>query len=207
VIASAKPAFLAGADLKDLATAYDRGITLIEAMEWSQSLSRVYRALETCGKPVAAAISGVALGGGYELALACHYRVLEDGPKAGVGLPEVKVGLLPGAGGTQRLPRLIGIAKALPLLLEGTQVKPVRALELGMVDAIAPAAELVEHARRFVLGAASAEQPWDRKGFKVPGGTGATSPATVQALAAGTALTARATQHNYPAPLAILSAV
>ncbi|MDH3400426.1 MAG: enoyl-CoA hydratase-related protein, partial [Chromatiales bacterium] len=103
VIVSGKNSFIAGADLKDLVTAYDRGATLKQCYDWSQELSGAYRKLETCGKPVAVAINGVALGGGLELCLACHYRVLSDHPKAKVGLPEVQVGLLPGAGGTQRL--------------------------------------------------------------------------------------------------------
>jgi 3-hydroxyacyl-CoA dehydrogenase / enoyl-CoA hydratase / 3-hydroxybutyryl-CoA epimerase len=104
---------MAGADIKDMVGAFDRGITPHEASEFSLTLSKLFRRLETCGKPLAAAINGVALGGGFELALACHYRVIEDGPKAGVGLPEVTIGLLPGAGGTQRVPRLIGIPEAL----------------------------------------------------------------------------------------------
>jgi 3-hydroxyacyl-CoA dehydrogenase / enoyl-CoA hydratase / 3-hydroxybutyryl-CoA epimerase len=207
VITSARSAFMAGADLKDLVTAYDRGVSAVEAYQWSQDLSNLYRRLETCGKPVAAAIQGVALGGGFELVLACHHRVLESSPKAGVGLPEVKVGLLPGAGGTQRLPRMIGITKALPLIVEGTQLKPEKALELGLVDEIAPAAELVTRAKQWILASGVAEQPWDRKGFRLPGGTGSTSPGTVQTFLAGIALTERATQRNYPAPLAILSAV
>ena len=207
VITSAKSAFLAGADLKELVSAYDRGITKVEARNWSRAYSGTLRALETCGKPLAAAIPGVALGGGYELALACHYRVLEDGPRAAVGLPEVKVGLLPAAGGTQRLTRMIGIKSALPLLLEGTQVASEEALRLGLVDEIAPRDELVARAKRWILERGSAEQPWDRKDFRIPGGSASMSPAAVQAMTAGIALTARQTQRNYPAPLAILSCV
>lgn len=207
VVTSAKPAFMAGADLKDLAGAYERGITRTEAAEWSRAYSRILRGIETCGKPVAAAIPGIALGGGYELALACHYRVLDDGPKAGVGLPEVKVGLLPAGGGTQRLSRMIGVKAALPLLLEGTQLRPAQALELGLVDELGPAAEIVERAKSWIREHGIAQQPWDRKDFRMPGGPTSMSPGPVQALTAGTALTARATQRNYPAPLAILSCV
>ena len=97
-------------------------------------LSKLLRRLETCGKPVAAAINGLALGGGLEIALACHYRVLAEGSAAKVGLPEVLVGLLPGAGGTQRLPRLIGIEAALRIMLEGKPVAPAEALKLGIVN-------------------------------------------------------------------------
>jgi 3-hydroxyacyl-CoA dehydrogenase / enoyl-CoA hydratase / 3-hydroxybutyryl-CoA epimerase len=199
--------FIAGADLKELVTAYDRGITAREGASWSQSLSRIYRRLETCGKPVAAAINGLALGGGLELTLACHYRVLADDPKAVVGTPEVTVGLLPGAGGTQRLPRLIGVEKSLPLLTRGTHVRPPEALQLGIVHALAPAREVVEAARRWLGATPDPQAPWDKKGFRVPGGAGIMSPGANLAFMTGTALTAKATQHNYPAPIAILSCV
>ena len=134
ILTSGKPgAFVAGADLKDLVTAFDRGIDAVEASKASTEISALFRRLETSGKPYAAAINGLALGGGLELCLACHYRVLADDAKTVIGLPEVQVGLLPGAGGTQRLPRLIGIPNALPLLLQGKQVKPAEALKLGIV--------------------------------------------------------------------------
>jgi len=208
IITSGKPgAFVAGADLKDLVTAYDRGITKVQATDFSRNLSSLYRRLETCGKPVAAAINGLALGGGLELCLACHYRVLSDDPKAVVGLPEVKVGLLPGAGGTQRLSRLIGIPSALPLMLEGRSLKPAEALKAGVVDAIAPAAQLIDIARQWLLGTPDAVQPWDQKGFRIPGGTGPLAPHANQTFVAGTALTSGSTSGNYPAPLAILSCV
>ncbi len=207
VIVSGKNSFIAGADLKDLVTAYDRGATLKQCYDWSQELSGAYRKLETCGKPVAVAINGVALGGGLELCLACHYRVLSDHPKAKVGLPEVQVGLLPGAGGTQRLPRLIGIREALPLMLEGRHVAPEKALKLGIVHEIAPVEELEARARKWVLESGDAEAPWDKKGFKVPGGAGGMHPAAVQTFIIGNALMAKNSQHNYPAALNIMSSV
>jgi len=207
IVASAKSSFMAGADIKDMASMFERGITAAEATQFSANLNRIFRRLETCGKPFAAAINGVALGAGFELALACHYRVLADEPKAGVGFPEVKIGLLPGAGGTQRLPRLIGVAEALRVMTEGTQLGPADALRLGVVHEIAPATEIVERARRWSLGSPDAIQPWDRKGFRVPGGAGMSTPAAAQAFMAGTSLTARATMRNYPAPLAILTVV
>ena len=207
VIVSGKNSFIAGADLKDLVTAHDRGATLKQCYDWSQELSGAYRKLETCGKPVAVAINGVALGGGLELCLACHYRVLSDHPKAKVGLPEVQVGLLPGAGGTQRLPRLIGIREALPLMLEGRHVAPEKALKLGIVHEIAPVEELEARARKWVLESGDAEAPWDKKGFKVPGGAGGMHPAAVQTFIIGNALMAKNSQHNYPAALGIMSSV
>ena len=207
VITSAKSAFMAGADLKDLVTAFDHGLTVEEGYEQSQALSQVFRQLETCGKPVAAAINGVALGGGLELCLACHYRVLSDDPKARVGLPEVTIGLLPGSGGTQRLPRLIGIREALPLMLEGRQLTPDKALKLGIVHAIAPVDQLVERARRWVLDDSDPEAPWDKKGFRIPGGAGAMHPKSIETFMVGTSLLAGQAFHNYPAPKAIMSAV
>jgi 3-hydroxyacyl-CoA dehydrogenase / enoyl-CoA hydratase / 3-hydroxybutyryl-CoA epimerase len=208
IITSGKPgAFVAGADLKDLVTAFDKGIDAVEAAKSSFELSALFRRIETCGKPFAAAINGLALGGGLELCLGCHYRVLADDPKAVVGLPEVQVGLLPGAGGTQRLPRLIGIMGALPLLLQGKHVKPAEALKLGIVHAIAPATEVVAKAREWLLGSPSAEQPWDSKKFRVPGGAGPLAAHAMQSFGAGNALTLANTQGNYPAPQAIMSCV
>jgi 3-hydroxyacyl-CoA dehydrogenase/enoyl-CoA hydratase/3-hydroxybutyryl-CoA epimerase len=207
VVCSAKSSFMAGADIKDMVGAFDRGITAKEASGFSWTLHQLFRRMETCGKPLAAAINGVALGGGLELALACHYRVIEDGAKAGVGLPEVTIGLLPGAGGTQRVPRLIGIPAALRLITEGKQLAPADALKQGLVHEVAPADQIVERARQWILKGGEGVQPWDKKGFKVPGGAGQTSPAVAQAFMAGTALTARATMRNYPAPVAILSCV
>jgi 3-hydroxyacyl-CoA dehydrogenase/enoyl-CoA hydratase/3-hydroxybutyryl-CoA epimerase len=207
VISSARSSFMAGADIKDMVGMFDRGITAQQATEFSNQLTTQYRRLETCGKPVVAAINGVALGGGYELALACHCRVLADDAQAVVGLPEVKIGLMPGAGGTQRLPRLIGVVEALKLLTDGRQVGPQEALKKGLVHEIAPAAEIVACARQWILRGGEGVQPWDQKGFRVPGGAGMSSPAVAQAFMAGTALTARTTMRNYPAPLAILSCV
>jgi 3-hydroxyacyl-CoA dehydrogenase/enoyl-CoA hydratase/3-hydroxybutyryl-CoA epimerase len=206
LITSGKSSFVAGADIKDMVNTHDRPDALAYAMKASQVLTGLYRKLETCGKPVAAAINGLALGGGLELCLACHYRVLSNDPKATVGLPEVTIGLLPGAGGTQRLPRLIGINAAVPILTQGKPLKPEEALKLGVVHALAAPSEVVASARRWLLGSPEAVQPWDKKGFKIPGG-GAMSPATAQTFMVGTALAAKLTQRNYPAPVAILSCV
>ncbi len=207
VIGSAKSSFMAGADIKDMAAAFQRGLTAAEAAKFSGELNRLLRRLETCGKPIAAAVNGVALGGGFEVALACHYRVMSDDPKAGVGFPEVKIGLLPGAGGTQRTPRLIGVTEALRLISDGRPLGPQDALKKGLVNELAPAAELVERARQWILKGGDGVQPWDRKGFRVPGGAGMASPAAAQTFMVGTALAAKATMRNYPAPAAILSCV
>ena len=207
IIASGKPAFVAGADLTELVTAHDRGVTAVQGYEWSRDLSAVLRTMETCGKPFAVAINGLALGGGFELCLACHYRVLSDNPKAVLGFPEVSVGLIPGAGGTQRLPRLIGIEKSLPVILQGKNLSPQKALALGVVQEVAPLAELRDRAKAWLMTAPEPVAPWDVKGFRVPGGAGAGPPKNAQQFMVGTSLLAANTQHNYPAPIAAISAV
>lgn len=207
VIASGKDSFFAGADLKQLVQIFDSGMSAEALYSEVRGYQQTLRALETCGKPVAAAINGTALGGGLEICLACHYRVAADNPRAVLGLPEVQVGLLPGAGGTQRLPRMIGLEKALPLLLQGTHLKPKKAAEIGIVDAMVAPGEEMAAAKRWVSENGNAEQPWDRKGFRVPGGAGLMHPGALQTLMVGTALVQKETNHNYPAPHAILSSV
>jgi len=207
IVASGKAAFVAGADLTELVTAYDRGLTAEQGYDWSVELSGVFRKMETCGKPFAVAINGLALGGGLELCLACHYRVMTDHPKAVLGLPEVSIGLLPGAGGTQRLPRLIGVEKALPVILQGKKLNPQKALELGVVHEVAPADELLERAKTWLMETPHPVAPWDAKGFRMPGGAGAMTPKNAQTYMVGTSLLAGMTQHNYPAPIGAMSAV
>ncbi len=206
VLTSGKQAFIAGADIKDMVNAYDRGVTHKEAAEFSFGLNRTLRAMETCGKPVAAAINGLALGGGLEVCLACHYRVLANDTGAVLGFPEVNIGLLPGAGGTQRTPRLIGFRNAATMVLQCRNQKPDDALNMGLVHELAPAAEVVQRARRWVLESGDPEQPWDKKGFKIPHG-GLMSPGTAQTFMVGNALLAKNTKHNFPAPIAAQSAM
>jgi 3-hydroxyacyl-CoA dehydrogenase/enoyl-CoA hydratase/3-hydroxybutyryl-CoA epimerase len=206
VITSSKPAFMAGADLKYIYTLSGGAITAHQAFEFSQRPSiPMHRRLETCGKPFVAAINGLALGGGYELALACHYRVIADDPKAVVGLPEVTVGLLPGSGGTQRLPRMIGIEKSLPILLEGKPVGPAEALKLGMVDAVVPAGHLIETARQWILKSPDPVRAWDKKGYRSSGGL--LNSTIANAMTFAPAAIAAKTQYNYPAPIAILDCI
>jgi len=162
--------------------------------------------METCKKPVVAAINGTALGGGFEICLAAHRRIAADEPKAKLGLPEVNLGILPGAGGTQRLPRLIGIGAALPLLLEGKQLKPRDALAAGLVDEVVPPADLLAAAARWLKGKPTAVQPWDTKTFALPGGD-CESPAARQIFMGANAMVTSKTFRNLPAPRAILSSV
>ncbi|MEM9323129.1 MAG: 3-hydroxyacyl-CoA dehydrogenase NAD-binding domain-containing protein [Pseudomonadota bacterium] len=207
VITSAKDSFVAGADLMQMVKAYDDGRSAADKYKDSRSFQSLLRDIETSGKPFAAAINGTALGGGLEICLACHYRVAADNPKSVLGLPEVQVGLLPGGGGTQRLPRLIGQQAALQLMTQGTHVKPAKALEHGFVHAVVAADQCVAAAKQWVLEVGDPEQPWDKKGFKVPGGAGLMHPGSIQTLMVGSALIARETNHNYPAPIAIMSCV
>ena len=207
VITSGKDTFMAGADLKELVDVFEQGRDIKEVYTWCRKLQQAYRKLETCGKPVAAAINGTALGGGLELCLACHYRVAADNPNSVLGQPEVQIGLIPGGGGTQRLPRLMGIEPALRLLTEGKHVKPAKALELGFVDEVVEAGTEIAAAKAWVLEHGNAEQPWDKKGFKVPGGAGLMHPSVIQTQMVGTALLQKMTNHNYPAPIAIMSSV
>jgi 3-hydroxyacyl-CoA dehydrogenase/enoyl-CoA hydratase/3-hydroxybutyryl-CoA epimerase len=206
LIRSGKTSFVAGADLRELLATFATKPTPAEGVRLSQRMSQVFRRLETLGKPVAVAINGAALGGGFELCLACHYRVLAADPKAVVGLPEVKLGLLPGAGGTQRVPRLLGVAAGLPLLLQGKAITPQQALQLGLVHALAPPEQLIERARAWLATSPAPTQPWDTKGYMLPGGSGA-SAAQAQTFMLATANVAKETQRNYPAPIAILSTV
>jgi len=206
VITSAKKTFIAGADIKDMVTAYDRGVTPGEAADFSFKLNQTLRKMETCGKPVAVAINGLALGGGLEVCLACHYRVLANDTGAVLGFPEVNIGLLPGAGGTQRTPRLIGFKNAATMVLQCRNQKPEQALKMGLVHELAPVAEIVQRARNWVLEKGDPEQPWDKRGFKIPYG-GLMSPGTVQIFMGGNSLIAKNTKHNYPAPIAAQSAM
>jgi 3-hydroxyacyl-CoA dehydrogenase/enoyl-CoA hydratase/3-hydroxybutyryl-CoA epimerase len=206
VVTSGKDSYMAGADLKDLVEKFDERTDAAEVYSWCRRLQQAYRKLETCGKPVAAAINGTALGGGLELALACHYRVVGNHHKTRLGQPEVQIGLMPGAGGTQRLLRLMGIEAALRMNTEGKHIAPEKALEMGFIDEVVEPGKEVEAAKAWVQTTDTTDAPWDRKGFKIPGGAGLMHPAAIQTQVVGTALMQKMTNHNYPAPLAIMSA-
>ncbi len=213
LLASGKDGFLAdaGADLKEINAGGSDGetpeLTVAEQIDRSMTRSRMLRRLETLGKPVAVVVNGTAAGGGLELALAAHYRVVVDDPAIRLGLPESNVGLIPGGGGTQRLPRLIGIEKALPLLLAGTLLRPDEALKAGFVDAVVPRAQAVAEARRWLLETGDPVQPWDKKGFRLPGGLPEESPKVRQMLSITIGLTRAKTFGNLPAQDAIAAVV
>lgn len=206
IVTSAKKDFVAGADLDDLNALCFGPRDPADLDRRCGALSQVLRRLETCGKPVVAAINGTAMGGGLELALACHYRVVADSPRIKLGLPEATLGLLPGAGGTQRLPRMIGVQASMGLLMEGKQLRPDQAKKAGIVDEVVPAAEVLAAARRWLLGTPRSAQPWDQKNFKVPGG-GMDEGTTLQTFMVANAMFMAKTQGNYPAGRAILSCI
>ena len=202
VFASAKKTFFAGGDLNDLLKverADEAAFTMVERSK------APYRELEKLPVPVVAAINGAALGGGFELCLACNRRFVVDAPHAVVGLPEVTLGLLPGAGGVVRLTALIGLEKALPLLLEGKQLRPAEAMKQGLVDEIVPTlAELVPAAKAWIKANPGAHtQPWDQKGFKYLGG-GAAAPNIRQIAMLAPMMLVNKTRGLMPAPEKIL---
>jgi 3-hydroxyacyl-CoA dehydrogenase / enoyl-CoA hydratase / 3-hydroxybutyryl-CoA epimerase len=214
VITSGKAAFCAGADLKSLFDGMTEKLATLEGeaklkeiFGQTYKLNAAFRALETCGKPVAAAISGLALGGGLEIALACHYRVLINDSKAKVGLPEVLIGLFPGAGGTQRLPRLVTAMEALPMMAQGKQIRPDKALQIGLVHALADTREdLIAKAKAWVKANPEAKAPWDSQGYKLPD-RGVYTPQGMQIFGGASPMMRRETKGNYPAIRYLLSAV
>ena len=207
IITSGKSTFVAGADLNGIEASLRQTEQPDPETQFERnfSLSRILRRLETGGKPFACALNGIAMGGGLEIALACHYRVAADNPRLIVGLPEVQVGLLPGGGGTQRMLRLLGIFQAMPLLLEGKTIPAAKALELGLLHSVAPRDQLVGNARQWILGEPDAVALWDQEGYVVPGGTPADNPKVAEALAGSRHVVLAKTHGRYPAPLAILS--
>ncbi len=201
--------FCAGADLTELGVAYDMIVAAPPADRFDIAfnhffpLSHAIRRLETAGKPVAAAIAGVALGGGCEFALGCHYRVVSGSPRAMLGLPECAVGLLPGAGGTQRMPRLVGVELGLEVLLQGRNLAGQQALQAGLVHLVVAEGEEVAAAEAWLLSdAAAAIQPWDHHAsVSLNHGDYIAAIATHRARELGRML------GHEPAPLAILDCV
>jgi len=172
----------------------------------SQAISATLRRLETCGKPVACAIDGQALSEGFELALACHFRVMTRRPGAVLGMPNMRFGVTPAGGATQRLPRLAGIPAALKVLLDGELLPADRAAQMGIIERVTdthPSAA----AREWLLSSPAGQSPWDIKGFRVPGGAGCLASHAVESFQAGTSRQVQATARNDPGPLALLAAV
>ncbi|MGW7499467.1 3-hydroxyacyl-CoA dehydrogenase NAD-binding domain-containing protein [Streptomyces luteogriseus] len=206
IITSAKKTFFAGGDLRDLIRVTPE--TAQELFDGGMAIKRNLRRIETLGKPVVAALNGAALGGGYEIALACHHRVALDAPGSKVGCPEVTLGLLPGGGGVVRTVRMLGIADALlKVLLQGTQYSPRRALENGLVDEVADSREdMLAKARAFIDANPESRQPWDKPGYRIPGGTPANPKFAANLPAFPASLRKQTNGAPYPAPRNILAA-
>ena len=203
VLTSGKADFCAGGDLDRMA----KWTRPEEPFDASMAMKAVLRQLEKQGKPVVAAINGHALGGGLEIALACHMRIAIDDPRLKLGQPEVKLGLLPGGGGTVRLPRLVGIQAALQIMGEGGDLTPQKALSMGLLGALASdKSELMAQARAWCLANPKAAQPWDLPKFKFPGGD-SRAPAVAQMWAIAPSIASTKTWGNYPAVRHIMSSV
>ncbi|MEU3959551.1 3-hydroxyacyl-CoA dehydrogenase NAD-binding domain-containing protein [Streptomyces buecherae] len=206
IVTSAKKTFFAGGDLRDLiAVTPEHARQVFDA---SRELKRDLRRIETLGKPIVAAINGAALGGGYEIALACHHRVALEASGSKIGLPEVTLGLLPGGGGVVRTVRLLGITDALlKVLLQGTQYSPARALEAGLIHELAADRdELLAKARAFIDAHPESRQPWDTDGYKIPGGTPAHPKFAANLPAYPANLRKQLNGAHYPAPRNIMAA-
>ena len=204
IITSGKKTFFAGGDLNELIKV---GKPEAKAFyDMVLSLKSQLRALESLGKPVVAAINGAALGGGWEICLACHHRVALDSPAVQIGLPEVTLGLLPGGGGVVRTVRMLGLEKALPYLLEGKKVRPQQALQAGLIDELATDRDdLLAKARAWILANPVPVQRWDVKGYQIPGGL-PSNPKVAQMLAIAPSILRSKTQGCFPAPEKILCA-
>ncbi len=207
VLASAKATFFAGADLKAMMqlTPADGG-TLYTELE---RFKKHFRTLETLGKPVVSLLNGTALGGGWEVALVGHYRIAIDSAKTQFGLPEVTLGLLPGAGGVTKMARHLGLMGAQPYLVEGKLFSPSEAMQLGLVhELVAPGenahAEMRARALAWIAANPQAQHPWEAKGYKVPGGL-PSSPAVAGMLMVAPAMLQKQTRGLYPAPEAIMA--
>jgi 3-hydroxyacyl-CoA dehydrogenase/enoyl-CoA hydratase/3-hydroxybutyryl-CoA epimerase len=216
VITSGKEAFSGGADLTMLEGMNRTYVEMLKSkgeeaankyvFDEASKLSQSFRKIETSGKPWVAALNGLALGGAFELTLACHYRVASENPKTRLGLPEIKVGIFPGGGGTQRLPRMIQPMDALQMLLKGDAIDLKKAQAWDIVGAVVPAADLIKTAKDWIKAGGEAVASWDEKGFKLPGGP-VYSKAGTQFFTPANAMLRRETYDNYPAARAIMQCV
>ncbi|QEU90276.1 3-hydroxyacyl-CoA dehydrogenase NAD-binding domain-containing protein [Streptomyces kanamyceticus] len=206
IYTSAKKTFFAGGDLKDMIKVGPENAQ--QAFDTGTAIKNSLRRIETLGRPVVAAINGAALGGGYEIALASHHRVALDAPGSKIGLPEVTLGLLPAGGGVTRTVRLMGITDALlKVLLQGTQYNPKRALENGLVHELAATPEeMIEKARAFIDANPESQQPWDKPGYRIPGGTPAHPKFAANLPAFPANLKKQTAGAPYPAPRNIMAA-
>jgi len=210
-----KDSFSGGADITMLKKMFDivqneRARDPQKAMQMlfdgAGRMSKLYRKLETCGKPWVSAINGTCMGGAFEMSLACHGRIAADSKAVKMALPEVKIGIFPGAGGTQRVPRLTNQQDALQMMTQGSSLSPSRAKAMGLIHDVVPPKKLIAAAKAMIAAGLSPVQPWDEKGFKLPGGKIYT-PAGANLWPAASAILRRETNMNYPGAAAILKCV
>jgi 3-hydroxyacyl-CoA dehydrogenase/enoyl-CoA hydratase/3-hydroxybutyryl-CoA epimerase len=206
ILASAKATtFFAGADLKGLMRS--KATDSVKVFEEIEQMKRNFRTLETLGVPVVSCINGSALGGGWEVALVGHHRIAVDNPKIQLGLPEITLGLIPGATGITKMTRLLGLMGAQPYILESKLFNPKQALALGLVhELVADASELRAKALAWIASHPSSIQPWDDKAYKMPGGS-PSNPKIAAALTVAPAMLKKTTRGLYPAPEAALAAM
>ena len=204
ILTSGRSMFMPGADLRELQTmGDDPQKTFDGTMQMHQSL----RALETAGKPFVAAINGTAMGGGLELCLTCHHRIVLNSVKIKLGFPEAKVGLLPAGGGNSKVPYLMGIQNSLMYLLQGKEVRPAQALKDGLIDHLAESQEeLIQKAKDWILANPNPVQPWDNKKHRVPGGD-VWSANGVQTLVGAAGNLGKMAHGNYPAQNYIMKVI
>jgi 3-hydroxyacyl-CoA dehydrogenase/enoyl-CoA hydratase/3-hydroxybutyryl-CoA epimerase len=206
ILTSAKSSFFAGGDIKNMLKAVP-GVDEPALFAQTESIKSLLRRLEKLGKPVVAAINGAALGGGYEICLACHYRVALNAPAVVIGLPEVSLGLLPGGGGIVRLVSKMGVEKAIMPLLEGTRFNAEKAAAFGLVEELASdTADMMAKATSWILANPEAINPWDVKGFKIPGGD-LRKPNIAQMIQGAVPMLAQKTKGLMPAPEKILDVI
>ena len=193
-------------DLKNIADPKKHENAMREFIKLSSRMSALYRRLETSGKSFVCAIHGICVGGAFELALACHHRILSNSDKTKIGLPEIKIGIFPGAGGTQRLTRLIPTQDALLMMLKGQTISAERAADLRLVDAVVDRDTLLERAKTLILNEGKTKQSWDQDGFRLPSGP-VYSRQGMMMWPAANAICRKETFDNYPAARALLQTV
>ena len=201
IITSAKKTFLAGGDIDFLYHSTD----VKAVFEYAQGLTKFMRDLEHPGVPVVAALNGSALGSGFELAMACHHRIVINNPKIELGYPEVSLGLMPGSGGVIRLMWLLGIEKAWPILSSGHRYSPTEAQKAGIIDALAvDHDDMMDQAREWLLNTREGRRPWDIPNRTIPNGTATDLNIAAMIRSMAAELTKR-TYNNFLAPQAILN--
>ncbi|MDB4066752.1 3-hydroxyacyl-CoA dehydrogenase NAD-binding domain-containing protein [Flavobacteriaceae bacterium] len=204
ILTSGRSMFMPGADLRELQT---MGDDPQKTFDGTMQMHQALRALETAGKPFVAAINGTAMGGGLELCLTCHHRIVLNSVKIKLGFPEAKVGLLPAGGGNSKVPYLLGIQTSLIYLLQGKEVRPAQALKDGLIDDLAESQEeLIQKAKDWILANPNPVQPWDNKKHRVPGGD-VWSANGVQTLVGAAGNLSKMAHGNYPAQNYIIKVI